>query len=64
MEALLQKAGQQPDNKEEELLPIPPIQAQLKFFFDMPRDDNRDTDILGWWEDHAGSISQLADYAR
>jgi hypothetical protein len=64
MEALLQKAAQRPDDEEEELLPIPPIQAQLKFFFDMTRDNNKDTDILGWWEDHAGSISQLADYAR
>jgi hypothetical protein len=64
MEALLQKAAQRPDDEEEEVLPIPPIHAQLKFFFDLPRDENRDTDILGWWEDHAGSISDLADYAR
>ncbi len=64
MEALLQKAAQRPDDEEEETLPLPPIQAQLKFFFDMPRDENRDTDILGWWEDRVGSIPDLADYAR
>jgi hypothetical protein len=64
MEALLQKAARRPDNEEEEELPLPPIQAQLKFFFDMPRDENRDTDILGWWEKKVGSIKHLADYAR
>jgi hypothetical protein len=34
MDALLQKAAQRPDDEEEEVLPIPPIQAQLKFYFE------------------------------